>query len=57
MEEKFEKYEEVRKGFSLFFGQQDFIGMLAKKADIPVMSKLLEEKATVTSMENFDHNI
>ena len=57
MEEKFEKYEAVRKGFNLFFDQQDFVGMLAQKADQAVMSNLLEKKAETTAMDSFEQNI
>ena len=57
MDDKFEKYEAVYKGFTLFFDQHDFVGMLALKADYAVMNQLLNKKADFTSMENFEHNI
>jgi transcriptional regulator of heat shock response len=40
MDEKFEKYEKVRLGFSMFFDQQDFMTMLARKADVEVVLKI-----------------
>ncbi len=38
MDDKFEKYEAVYKGFTLFFDQHDFVGMLDLKADYAVMN-------------------
>ena len=40
MDEKFEKYEKVRIGFSMFFDQQEFMTMLARKADLEVVMNM-----------------